>query len=140
MRANAEALRLPAERWLPVAWVTALAVGVTLIALGLERFIAPCLFREVTGFYCPGCGSGRVVRALLGFDVAAAWRANPLALVALPPAGYALVREALGAWRIAELPWPRLGKGWAWAVLGVVLGFWLLRNVAIWPFVLLAPR
>lgn len=140
MRTDLTASGSVAERWLPLVYGTALFAGAALIVLGLDRFIAPCLFRQITGLYCPGCGSGRVVRALAHLDLAAAWRANPLAVLALPPTLYALVRESLSAWRIAELPWPRLGRGWSWAVLGSVVGFWLVRNVPVWPFDLLAPR
>lgn len=128
------------ERWLPVAGIALLLGGVALFAAGLDRLIPPCAFRELTGALCPGCGSGRVARALLGLDVAAAWRANPLALLALPALGYALVRETLLAWGVAEWPAPR-NRAWVgWTVLAVTVAFWLLRNIPSWPFSLLAPR
>lgn len=128
------------ERWLPLAGIALLLGGVTLFAAGLGRFIPPCAFREITGAWCPGCGSGRVARALLDLDVAAAWRANPLALLVLPALGYALVRETLLAWGVAAWPAPRSRAWVGWTILAVTVSFWVLRNIPLWPFSLLAPR
>lgn len=128
------------ERWLPVAGIALLLGGVVLFAAGLGRFVPPCVFREMTGAWCPGCGSGRVARALLDFDVASAWRANPLVVLTLPAMAYALARETLLAWGVAAWPAPR-NRAWVgWTVLAVTVAFWVLRNVPSWPFSLLAPR
>lgn len=129
------------ERWLPLAWMALIAGGVTLFAVGLGHLVPPCGFKLLTGLYCPGCGSGRVARALLALDPAAAWRANPAVLVALPFTAYALVRETLHAWAVVELPWPKTrGSAWIWTLLAVIVAFWVARNIPGWPFELLAPR
>lgn len=39
-------------------------------------FSVPCLFHEVTGLYCPGCGVTRMIRAICALDFRAAARAN----------------------------------------------------------------
>lgn len=41
----------------------------------------PCLFRKVTGFYCPGCGITRMVIACFQFDFYQAFRYNPLVFI-----------------------------------------------------------
>jgi len=38
----------------------------------------PCVFKTVTGFPCPTCGSTRVVTSLLKFDIIEAFGWNPL--------------------------------------------------------------
>lgn len=43
-----------------------------------------CAFKALTGFDCPGCGSQRMLHALLHLDLAAAWKANPFILCAAP--------------------------------------------------------
>lgn len=49
-----------------------------------SRFVPKCLFHELTGWQCPGCGSQRMLHALLHGDIAAAWRHNALLLLLLP--------------------------------------------------------
>lgn len=49
-----------------------------------SRLMPPCLFHKLTGFDCPGCGSQRMVHALLNGDFRAAWGFNPF-LISLTP-------------------------------------------------------
>ena len=44
----------------------------------------PCVFREITGLYCPGCGLTRATLALLGGDVYQSFRYNMLVYILLP--------------------------------------------------------
>ncbi len=43
-----------------------------------------CPLWRATGLYCPGCGVSRMCLRLLRADLAGAFRANPLLLLALP--------------------------------------------------------
>lgn len=43
----------------------------------------PCLFHFLTGFYCPGCGGTRAVRALLRGDVVKSFCYHPFVLYAV---------------------------------------------------------
>ena len=54
-------------------------VGVLYTFLILHTpFRIPCLFREVTGLQCPGCGTSRMALALMRFDIPAAFAYNPV--------------------------------------------------------------
>lgn len=44
----------------------------------------PCVFHEVTGWYCPGCGMTRMCLALMHLDFSLAFRCNPLIFSLLP--------------------------------------------------------
>ena len=44
----------------------------------------PCIFHELTGFKCPGCGITHLFLALLRFDIKEAFMCNPLAFILLP--------------------------------------------------------
>ena len=47
-------------------------------------FMPRCVFHEITGLQCMGCGSQRMVHALLHGNIAEAFRANALITVSLP--------------------------------------------------------
>ena len=98
----------------------------------------PCPFHLVTGLFCPGCGSGRAVHALVHGEWARALGLNPL-LVLLLPFGLVWLGRTL---------WRGLGRGLppvdpprpaAMLLLLVVSVFWVLRNLPWWPGPLLAP-
>lgn len=97
-----------------------------------------CLFHELTGLYCPGCGSGRAALALLHGRVGEAFGHNALAMLFLLPCAYFLLREYL------RFVFPGLGlkptvlPAWAgWVSLALILVFWVLRNLPAFAF--LAP-
>ena len=97
-----------------------------------------CPLYELTGLYCPGCGSGRAALALLRGDFAAALSHNALAMLFALPCAWVLGREYL------RFVFPRLGlrptrlPDWAGeASLALILVFTLLRNLPAFAF--LAP-
>ena len=65
----------------------ALAVGlIYLIFVRVTGRHIPCVFYELSGKYCPGCGITRMFVALSRLDLAAAADYNLLALTLLPAA------------------------------------------------------
>ncbi len=120
--------------------------GVALAALAATAYVGAvdpnqaghyptCPFLYLTGAYCPGCGSLRAVHALADGDVGTALARNPLTVactVALAVLWAAWLRRRLtGAPR-------RVTPAWVlYAFLGVVLAFWVLRNLP--GFAFLAP-
>lgn len=73
--------------WLCIGGV--IAVGVILALYfafdpGSERFAPKCPLLMATGLKCPGCGSQRMLHALLHGDIAAAWRCNALLFLLVP--------------------------------------------------------
>ena len=118
------------------------AAAPALLVLGLIWFLRGghllCPIYELTGLYCPGCGSGRADRALLRGDLWACLGHNLLAL----PLGL-LCGGVLG-WEYLRIVFPGLGLKKArlpdWcgaAALALLLGFALLRNLPAFAF--LAP-
>ena len=47
------------------------------------NFYIPCIFKKITGFYCPGCGITRMFRSLLELNIYQAFRYNPLVFILL---------------------------------------------------------
>ena len=94
-----------------------------------------CLFHEITGLYCPGCGSGRAAIALLRGHPLEALGHNPLLFLLGIPCALVLAREYL------RFVFPGLGLKAltlpAWAgktALALILAFWLLRNLPGFQF------
>lgn len=95
-----------------------------------------CPFLFVTGHWCPGCGTLRTIHALAHGDLAAALSLNVLTVSAIPLLVWIWWRWTAREW--AGRPRGSLAPPWRiWALLLVVLTFWLLRNVSAFRF--LAP-
>src|SRR5215217_7116814 len=92
-----------------------------------------CTFHKLTGLHCPGCGMTRAAHAGLHGEIVQAFRFNPVGVVLLPLACVGLGIEILGWVRGKPLPF-RLGVGarGAWWIVGIVIGFWILRNFPWW--------
>lgn len=131
----------------PLQW-TALAGIALLIPAGVWLLLhfdpnvegnpfLPCIFRELTGFYCIGCGLTRALHALVHGDIVRAFGMNPLAMLVLPMVPL-LVAHSQG-WRPRALePLMRVimePKLW----LVVLPVYWIARNLPWYPFTLLAP-
>lgn len=106
-----------------------LAMAATPSWLGRGGLGLGCGFRALTGMPCPLCGGTHACAALVQGDWAAAWAANPGALVLLLwlvlLASQAVVEGAQGRRRVARWPW------WHPAALAAVGGglvlSWVLR-------------
>jgi len=134
----------------PTAIVNLVRIGVGLIiatAAAILFFVdpatssiyPPCPFYLFTGLWCPGCGSGRALHALLHGDVLRALDLNPLMVISLPLLGYAGVSRLCVSLRVKSLPRIFTGSFWGWFVAVLVFVYWVARNIDIYPLTVLAP-
>ena len=104
------------------------------------RWFPGCMFHRLTGMYCPGCGMTRATYAALHGHFATAFRFNPVGMVLFPIAMLGVMLEWIAWVRGKPLPFTfRAGGLWAWGLVVVILSFWVLRNIPVWPCNLLAP-
>lgn len=101
----------------------------TLYILARLGFGIPCLFYQITGLQCPGCGNTRAVLAMLRLDVKSALEYNLLFPLEFGYIGWVLLhccRRYLQTGQFAYLP----SRRWLDAVLlALVVLWWILRNL-----------
>lgn len=136
-------LRSAAARCRPAAPIAVAALAAT--AVGYLAHVDPnrpghyptCPFLLVTGYYCPGCGSLRMLHALAHGDVAEAASFNLLALAVLPLLVFWYLRWTARVWRLRPEPARMARPAGPWSLAVAVAAFWLLRNLP--PTDFLAP-
>jgi hypothetical protein len=102
---------------------------------GKSGYFPSCVFRAITGFTCPGCGSTRALHEILHGDFVTAFTLNPLLLLAMPFLMFLLVRYSVSVLR-GRMPRPfTLPAPYVYAIGFVVLSFWIFRNTPFYPFV-----
>jgi len=93
-----------------------------------------CPTKSLLGIDCPGCGTLRMVYSLLHGDVLAELHYNAVALIALVMLAVAYVAWIYGRVRGRQaVSW--LQHRWvAHATLAVVIVWFVIRNIPVWPF------
>ena len=92
------------------------------------KWLPKCMFHQLTGLYCPGCGATRALSAMLHGDVKASLHNNALLFPLLALIVFLLMK-----------PETSLKRPFAVTIVAVVLGFTILRNIPVAPFTYLAP-
>jgi hypothetical protein len=102
---------------------------------GKTGFFPPCVFRQLTGLQCPGCGSTRALHQLLHGHFVAAFTLNPLFVIATPLLLYVLLRYTTLSFR-GITPKPNaLPARYIYLIFVVIVSFWIFRNTPLYPFV-----
>ena len=107
-------------------------IGILAIILHLKYDTGiPCVFFELTGLYCPGCGATRAIFSLTKLHPYQAFRYNALIITLLPLAIIYLVYKYVFKDE-KKIP------NWIWCTLLIIaILFGILRNIPI--FLYLAP-
>lgn len=119
----------------------ACAAALYLYFMGPGNVPLICVFHEVTGLYCPGCGAGRACYSILHGEFLKAFCYNPLMTVLLPLIGIYTAARAVDWIVTGENHIDRKinVKFLTW-VLVIVVVYGVLRNIPVFPFTLLAPE
>ncbi|MCX7886493.1 MAG: DUF2752 domain-containing protein [Verrucomicrobiae bacterium] len=123
-----------------VVAIAAVAVAVAFSFDPVRTGMFPkCVFYQLTGWYCPGCGAARAFHHLLHGRLHEALCLNPLAALLVPGVLAAVLWEKIS---------PVLGRRWSmsqippvvvWTLAGVIFVFGIVRNVPAVRFSPLAP-
>lgn len=111
--------------------VVGLEIGILLYFVIKNQFFLPCLFHEVTGLYCPGCGMTRAMIALLSFDVVSCFRYNALLIPLIILGCYYLIQFLrYYIWHHQVILLNQVfSKKFVYGMLAIVLLFGLFRNL-----------
>ena len=119
----------------------ACAGALYLYFMGAGNIPLICVFHEVTGLYCPGCGAGRACYSILHGQFLEAFCYNPLMTVLLPLIGLYIAARMVD-WVVTggnHIDRKINVKFLTW-VLVIVVVYGVLRNIPVFPFTLLAPE
>ncbi|MFT5102946.1 MAG: hypothetical protein ACI86C_000594 [Candidatus Latescibacterota bacterium] len=69
--------------------IASIVGGYILVSVLVKLFLdidicIPCIWKTIFGFTCPGCGLTTALIKLAGFEIAEAYKANPLIFVIIP--------------------------------------------------------
>ncbi len=97
-----------------------------------SRLIPPCLFHQITGCYCPGCGGTRAVRALLRGQFLRSFCYHPLVLYGTGIYLYFMATQAVERCSHGSVPiGMRYRNRYVWAAAAIVLINFIVKNVFI---------
>ena len=105
-----------------------------------NSYYPKCVSYQIASIHCPGCGSTRTLHALLNLRFEQAIAYNPVMVALLPLGVFVLLRSV---WHRVQGTTPSRLPGFVWfpRILTVVLiAFWILRNIPVYPLTLLAPH
>lgn len=88
----------------------------------------PCIFHEITGFKCPGCGISRMFVSLARLDIAAAFKYNPFIFITGP---FIIAYLAFSEVKYIISGSNKMGKWeiFLWVELFLMLAYGILRNI-----------
>lgn len=114
---------------LSIAAIAAVGIFLLYALVDPATHIFPrCIFKAITGWDCPGCGSQRAIHSLINGDIAMAWRYNALLVAAIP------VVAILVAAQLMRHRYPRLymtvnSRTAIWVALIILLAWGVVRNI-----------
>lgn len=125
-----------------------LCIPIVILTMGIFYFIinpntfafAPkCPFHSFTGLHCPGCGSQRAIHEILHGNIWTGLQHNFLILFAILIVSYKLYVSYVNNSSSQSNQNLLQHNAAPWLILALVLGFWILRNIPLEPFLILAP-
>ena len=127
-----------ARRYQTIIFGIGIAVLVAVIGIRIFHLIripaAPCVVKEITGIYCPGCGGTRAVKAFFEFRILRSILLHPLVMYVI----------GLFLWFMASYVAAFLSKGkicclalrpiHGYIAVFLLLGNWVLKNFLLLAF------
>ena len=120
-----------------IGWLCILVIVVYLLLakytpFDLLSFVPPCGIRVLTGFYCPGCGGTRAVRALIHGKLITSFLYHPCWMYCTVIAGLVMISNTL---QLILGKHVKVGMkyrhGYLYGSAAVLVVNWILQNIYI---------
>ena len=96
----------------------------------ITGFGIPCLFNEITGWQCPGCGITRCLFSLVQFKFKDAFNYNPLVFIYLPfIIAYFIYTDYLYIYDKKDKILIKIPKVFTYILVVITILFGILRNI-----------
>lgn len=92
------------------------------------RWMPQCVFHNLTGYDCPGCGFQRALYAVLHGDIARAWKFNPF-MFFIVPVGLCYLAVELSRRPLPKLRRIMFSPSVLYSLIGVIVIWWIVRNL-----------
>lgn len=93
-----------------------------------------CLYKELFNIYCPGCGSTRMIKALINLEIYQAFRYNPLIFISIIITIIYIIYNAILYLKGKKLQIP--SKKTIICIIILLLIYMILRNIPIFDFLI----
>lgn len=127
------------RRLFALGFLLGLAVIIYIYHPATSLRMIPCPFREITGLYCPGCGSIRALTQVAQGNLRKAVQHNVLAVIFLPLLIWVILSNIKLVLTGKALPYPQLPAPAIWLLLFLFILFALLRNLPFSQLQFLRP-
>lgn len=105
----------------------------------VHHIFPECLFYKATNLHCPGCGSQRAIHKLLHGNIIEGLKHNLLLLLLFIVLAYQCFIFLMNRYTSKKTKSLLHRSIVTKTILIVVILFWILRNIDIYPFTILAP-
>lgn len=102
-------------------------------------FFPKCPFHSITNLYCPGCGSQRAIHDILHGNIIEGLKHNALILLLALVLIYELIVLLMRSIFKKTMYNVLHNSKTTYTLLYLVILFWALRNINVYPFNFLAP-
>lgn len=104
-----------------------------------SKLFPKCPFHSFTGLYCPGCGSQRAIHKFLHGDILEGVKHNFLIMLLPIILIYDWSIILFNKYSKSNIKNLLHYSKTTYSILIIILLFWILRNINVYPFSILAP-
>ena len=118
--------------WFALGVVFVMAAVLNWVHWDFLNLVPPCGFRYITGYYCPGCGGTRAVRALLRGRLVTSFLYHPFVLYCVTIMVVFMITNTIqlltkNKWKIGL----KYRHGYLYGATIVLIANWIIQNICI---------